>query len=82
MTYYTDDANKVEYDMDEAIKEIVTKVAEDKENFIFETIAPFLKEKTKLTFNKQLLVDALTEFRERHPERFEEEQEDGSNSQY
>lgn len=57
-------------DMQEEFNNIVTHVTETMDEFIFETITPWLSEATKLVVDKKLLIDALIEYRQRHPLRF------------
>lgn len=62
--------NKIPY-ADSHINRIIMEVQETEECFIFTKIYPFLCETIEAKFDKQTLIDALNEFRENHPERFE-----------
>ena len=49
-----------EIDVTSIVEEIVTKVTEEKERFIFETIQPYCEEVTKMEISKEDLKEALT----------------------
>lgn len=57
-------------DMQEEMNHIITHVTETMDEFIFETVTPWLSNATKLKVDKKLLIDALIEYRQRHPLRF------------
>lgn len=46
------------------------QVEETREEFIFTTLCNWLSETTQLVVSKQLLLEALVEYRERHPLKF------------
>lgn len=50
------------------IDEIYMKMREAQEDFIFSTIQPHLEETMEIKINKELLVRAVTEYFQNHPE--------------
>ena len=53
------------------ILEIARCVTEDCDKWVFDTVSPYLEEKTEMKVSKRLLERALICFREEHPEEFE-----------
>ena len=54
--------------MQDIIEQIRYKVTEDYEYFIFKIIQPYCEEVTEMKISKKLLVRALLEYKENHPE--------------
>lgn len=52
------------------IYSVTEQVEETHEEFIFTTICNWLSETTQVVVSKRLLLDALAEYRERHPLKF------------
>lgn len=50
------------------IDKIYMKARETQEDFIFSTIAPYITDTTQIIVNKELLVRAVTEYFQNHPE--------------
>ena len=50
------------------IDEIYMKMRETHDDFIFSTIQPHLEETMEIKINKELLVRAITEYFQNHPE--------------
>lgn len=50
-------------EIDCAMSTIITKVTESQEEFIFETITPFIMDNLKLKINKSELIEALLMYR-------------------
>ncbi len=57
-------------DVGEMIYKVTKQVEETREEFIFTTLCNWLSETTQIVVSKRLLMDALAEYRERHPLKF------------
>ena len=58
--------------MEDIMNTISCTVTEDLENFIFTTIKPYCEEVAKMKISKELLIRALLEYKENHPEAMRE----------
>ena len=58
------------------IEKILTEVQETMDDFVFWTIYHFCTEVLERKISKQLIKNALIEYRRNHPELFEEGEED------
>lgn len=50
------------------IDKIYTQMRETQDDFIFSTISPYITDTTQIIVNKELLVRAITEYFQNHPE--------------
>ena len=54
----------------DSIDKIYMQMRETQEDFIFSTISPYITNTTQITVNKELLVRAVTEYFQNHPEEY------------
>ena len=52
----------------DVIDKIYTQMRETQDDFIFSTISPYITDTTQIIVNKELLVRAITEYFQNHPE--------------
>ena len=58
--------------MTQELNKIVITVNETLDDFIFTTVSEWCGEKTEMKISKRILKQALIEYRQNHPEEFEE----------
>lgn len=54
----------------EITETIIQRVSEEQDRFIFETVQPFIRDKTKMVISKKILCRALQCFQEEHFEEY------------
>ena len=64
------------FDVTTYIERLAKRMKETEEEFIFETIFPYCEEILQIKISKQILINALMEYQENHPEEFIEKEDD------